>query len=226
MTILEAIRGKPGTKAAQAQAPEILRRLHSAEAELAELETQHGNAALDAIVGEAGASDRLNTLNRDLAKARDSVATLRAAHDAAVERDEATITAQRAAIRKTQMAAVRKHLEARDAAAVALSAAIEEATKQYHALLDRSAKAQAACPVGMTWPISTVCETDPIRKLVRNELFRLSATAGNRDGRAFPGAELPGSEYEWQPQKIVALADAIKQGSEFAMNKLAGKAAE
>ncbi len=224
MTILEAIRGKPGTKAAQA--PEILRRLHAAEAELAELETQHGNAALDAIVGEAGASDRLNTLNRDLAKARDSVATLRAAHDAAVERDEATIAAQRAAIRKTQMAAVRKHLEARDAAAVALSAAIEEATKQYHALLDRSAKAQAACPVGMTWPVSTACGTDQIRGLVMNELYRASATAGNRDGRAFPGAEFPSRLFEHQPKAIPSLVDAIKQGGEFAITTLVSKAAD
>jgi hypothetical protein len=226
MTILEAIRGKPGAKTLAAQAPEVLRKLRAAEAELAELETQHGAAALDAIADEAGASDRLATLNRNLTNARDNVATLKAAHTAAVERDEMTLNVQRTAIRKTQMAAVRKHLEARDVAAAALTEAIAEATKQYHALLDRSAKAQAACPIGTKWPFDTVCEIDPIRRLVTDEIFRASATAGNRDGRAFPGAQLSNAKYEWQPRAIPSLVETVRQSSEYAMRQLIGKAPE
>jgi hypothetical protein len=226
MTILDTIRGKPGAKPAQMQAPDVQRKLRAAEAELAELETQHGTAALDAIVGEAGASDRLEALNRNLARSRESVATLRAAHTAAVERDEETVRAQRTALHKAQLAAVRKHLDARDAAAEALSAAIAEATKQYHVLLERSAKAQAACPIGTTWPINSLCEHDPLRKALTHELFRLSATAGNHDGRAFPGAQLPGMEFQWQPAAIPALVDQVKHASRYVIAKLTGKSAE
>ena len=226
MTILEAIRGKPGTKPAQMQAPDVQRKLRAAEAELSELEAQHDAAALDAVIGEAGAEDRLATLNRDLTRARDHVAMLRGAHKAAIERDQAIIRAQRFALRRTQMAAMRAHLVARDAAAAALRAAIEEATKQYRALLDRSAKAIAACPIGMSWPLGTDCEADPIRRLVTHELFRLSATPGNRDGRSLPGAELPSPQVEWQPQAITPLADKIKQGSDYAISILTGRAPE
>src|SRR5665213_3884382 len=98
MTILEAIRGKPGTKPAQMQAPDVQRKLRAAEAELAELEAQHDAAALDAVIGEAGAEDRLAILNGNLKKSREHVGMLRGAHKAAVERDEATINAQRSAL--------------------------------------------------------------------------------------------------------------------------------
>jgi hypothetical protein len=226
MTILESIRGKPGTKAHTAQAPDVLRKLRVAEAELAELETQHGNAALDAVIGDAGAQGRLDTLTRNLASGRDKVATLKAAHHAAIERDEAAVRSQREAIRKTQFTAMKQHLAARDAAAVAFSAAIAEAAKQYHTLLDRSAKARAACPIGETWPYDTLCEIDPLRLAVEHEIFRVSATPGDMDGRSLPGARLPDVKVQWQPEATVPLADKIKKASAYTIAKLTGKAPE
>ena len=227
MSLIDNLRGSPGAKPQHTvQAPEVAAKLATAEAELSELEAQHGGAALDALSGGSGATERLAGINRQLAAARDSVTTLRAAHKAAVDRDAATIRAQRAALQKTQIAAVRKHLEARDAAAVTLSAAIAEAAKHYHVLLERSAKAMAACPIGTEWPGGTMCEHDPIRRLVEHELYRASASPGNRDGRAFPGAQLPGMEYEWQPAAVPPLADKISAASRYVMTELTGKAPE
>jgi len=228
MTILETIRGKPGPKPAvllAAQAPAIAEKLKAAEAELRDLEAQHGTAALDALVGEAGAQSRFDELERNLAKVRNNVGVLRAAHKAAVERDEATIVAQRTSLRKTQLNAMRKHLEARNAAAEKFSAAIAEAAAQYHAMIDRSAKAIAACPIGSTWPQGTLCEIDPLRRVVQHEIFRLSATPGNRDGRTLPGAELPHVNVEWQPEAIKPLAERLKEASEFTVATLTGKEA-
>jgi len=227
MTLIDNLRGSPGAKPTHPmQAPEVAAKLATAEGELSELEGQHGGVALDALAGVSGATERLAGINRQLATARERVATMKAAHKAALDRDEAAIRAQRAALQKTQIAAVRKHLEARDTAAVALSAAIVEATKQYHLLLDRSAKAQAACPIGTSWPGGTLCEPDPIRKLVEHELFRASASPGGHDSRDFPGAQLPGSEYEWQPAAVPPLADKIKAASQYVMTELTAKAPE
>jgi len=224
MSLIDNLRGSPGTKPTHSmQAPEVAMKLATAEAELRELEGAYGTVALEALSAAPGAKDRLTAAERQLVDSRQRVATLKAAHRAAVDRDEATIRAQRASLQKTQIAAVRKHLEARDAAAIALSAAIAEATKQYHLLLDRSAKAQAACPIGTDWPGGTLCEPDPIRKLVEHELFRASASPGGHDSRDFPGAQLPGLEYEWQPAAVPPLADKINAASQYVMTELTGK---
>ena len=227
MSLIENFRQsgpKPGAQIPKA--PDIAAQLSQAESDYAALQAEHGSIALDAIAGLPGGSDRLQELQRDLATIGDRVATLKAAHKAAIERDEAAVKAQRAALQKTQLAAVRKHLEARDAAAVAFSRAIEEATKQFHTLLDRSAKAESACPIGMAWPHGSLCGRDPIRALVANEIFRLSASPGNGDGRALPGAEMPSPEYQWQPAALPALGEKIGAASKYVLAKLTGKAAE
>lgn len=213
------VRAKP---APAMQAPDIAARLEAARTDLAALEQKIGNAALDAL---AQGTD-LTSLQRELTAARERAAMLDAAHKAALARDEAEVVRQRAALQKTQLAAVRKHIEARDAAADDLSAAIGEAVKHYHTLLDRSAKAQAACPIGMIWPNSGLCEPDPIRKLVRYELSRASNNPGNRNARTFPGAELPGMEFDFQPAAIPSMTEQIKKASGYVIGTLTGKAAD
>jgi small-conductance mechanosensitive channel len=224
---MESIRGKPAAKPQPPlQAPEIEQRLNHAQARVSELYAQRRGTALDAETGDTAAAAQLENLNREIAAANDRVATLRAAHEAAIERDEATLQAQRAALQRTQLAAVRKHLEARNAAAVALTAALDAAAKQFHILLERSDKAQAACPIGMTWPHGALCEADPLRNLVVAELYRLSATPGNKDGHALPGAGFPSSEYEWQPATIPPMAERVGAASAYVLAKLTGKATE
>jgi hypothetical protein len=222
MTLLETVRGRPAAKLAPRGA--ILAELKIAEAEVARLEAQHGAAALDAFANETGAEKRLEDLNRQLATGRERANTLKAAHKAAAEREEAAILAQRAALQKTQRAACLKHLQARDAAADALSIAIADAAEHYHALLDLSAKAQAACPVLTQWPDGSLCDEGSIRRLVGGEMCRVSVTAGNRDGRALPGSALPGTEFEWQPNAIAPMAEQVKAASAFLASRLKGEA--
>lgn len=222
MSVIENLR-RPAAKPAAVpipKAPDIAAQLATAENDLAALESQHGRAALDAI---AGSPDRLTALNGKLSETRERVSMLRAAHKAALERDEESIRAQRAALRKTQIAAMRKHLEMRDRAAAALSEAISEAAKQYHLLLDHSAKAQAACPIGMNWPQGD--EWNATRRYVVNEFFRVSASPGNQDGRSLPGSEEPDARFTWQPDAIPPMAEKIKAASRFVLEKITGKSA-
>lgn len=225
MSIIENLR-RPAAKSvagATLKAADIAAQLATAESNLVALEAEYGSIALDALAGTAGASDRLQELQRQLAETRERVSTLTAAHRAAVERDEATIRAQRTALQKTQIAAMRKHLELRDRAAAALSEAISEAAKQYHLLLDHSAKAQAACPIGMNWPQGD--EWNGTRRYVVNEFFRVSASPGNQDGRSLPGSEEPDARFTWQPDAIPPMAEKIKAASRFVLEKITGKSA-
>lgn len=218
MSVIDNIRGR--TPATIPQATDIARKLKEAESELATFEAEHGTAALDALSGDPKLADHLSTLHAKLIEARQRVETFRAAHKAAVERDQAARRAQLAALQRTQLTAVRTHLQARDAAAIALTGALEEAAKQFHVLLDRSAKARAACPMGMQWPPT---EYDNLRMLVAAEMYRLSASPGDNDGRALPGAAFPHVQFEHNPTAIPAMAEKIKKASVFVLAKLTGK---
>ena len=68
MSIIENVRTRSGVQPAIPKAPEIAVKLSQAENDLAQLEAQHGSAALDAVAGTAGATDRLSALNAKLAR--------------------------------------------------------------------------------------------------------------------------------------------------------------
>jgi hypothetical protein len=228
MSLIDNLKGG-GTKPPQfnsPQAPAIAEKLRAAEAELAELERQHSDAALDSVLGTTGGADRLATLNRQLAAARDKAATFRSAHAAAVARDEAAARAYRASLQKTQINAVRQHLAARDKAAERLSAAIADAATAYHELLDRSGKAQAAWPVGMgDCPAeAALTSRDVLRSLVGYELHRVSAAAGDLggEGRALLGSRLPSMNFQHQPEAIPPLVDRVRRASAHTIRELTG----
>ena len=222
MSVIENLRRQVAKPMAGAtlKAADVAAQLATAENDLAALESEHGNAALDAI---AGNPDRLAALNGKLNEARERVSMLGAAHKAALERDEAVIQAQRAALRKTQIAAMQKHIEARNQHAVALAAAIAEAAKHYHGLLDRSEKAERACPIGSRWPQHDGWAAT--KRFVINEFYRVSASPGNQDSRALPGSEPSGADTQWNPAAIPPLADRIKAASAGVLETITGKSA-
>ncbi len=219
MSLIEQLRGQSAAKPSEVE-------LAEAETELARLEAEHADAAVEALGDSPAAKQRLAGVQAQLATERPRVAPLRAAYRAAVESDEATIVIRRAALQRTQLAAVRKHIQARAAAAVALSEAITKVAEHYHVLLERSAKAQAACPVGMSWPNGALCDAESVRELVSFELFRLSASPGNRDDHALPGATLPGLEYEYQPSAIPPMSEQFAQASANIIAALTRRAPE
>ena len=91
------------------------------------------------------------------------------------------------------------------------------------ARLDRSAKAQAACPVLTSWPDGGLCGLADLRRLVTGEMYRASAS-NSRDDRALPGAHHPSAETEWNPKGIAPLADQVKAASAFLASRLKGGA--
>jgi hypothetical protein len=197
----------------------IAQKLLAAQNELAELERENGEALLTALAAGASASD-LAALSTKLTAARNHVAALSTAHAAAIARDEEQARVARASLQKSQLNALRKHLEARDKHAEEFSQHIEAAALAYHAMLDKSAKAIAATPIGCTFPSSSLCEQDGLRRAVAHEIARVSMSPGNRDGRALPAPALPSLEFEMQPQKIPPMADQIKRASERVVSTL------
>jgi hypothetical protein len=221
MSLVDSIRGRVAPKAPLPT--DLKKELSIAEAQLAELESQHGAAALDAFAQEPGAQGRLDDLTRRLASGRERVQSLKAAHRTALEREATATLAQRAALQAAQRKAAIKHLQARDEAAGACGVALEEAAKQYRIVLERSEKAQAACPILMQWPDGSLCGLSDVRRLIAGEMYRVSATS-SRDDRALPGAHFPSLETEWNVTAIVPMADQMKAASAWIISKLTGNA--
>lgn len=219
MALLETLRAKAPQSPTLA---DVAARLHEAERELADVEARHGLAALEAFQSP----DTLAGIQRDLMAARDRVELLRAAHKAAINREEQETRRQRAALQKAQVAAVRKHLEARNKAASALVQRIEDVAALYRTLLEASAKAQAACPVGIAWPGGSLCADGELRGLVQAEFYRASAQPGDKDRRALPGSQSPHVNLSHDPKAIPAMDQAVVDASAFVLATLTGKAPE
>ncbi len=235
MSLIENFRGGSGAKPAAGlpQAPAIAKRLDFAQAELSDLERQHGDAALAEVLGEAGASARLAELLKQLASARANVDTLTAAHIAALARDDAALRAHRAMLQKTQLNALRQHLAARDKSAERFSVAVTEAAAAYHELIERSTKAlHTAQAAGFDFSGAEV-EHDPLVRLVRCEMHRVSALPGDlphdmggQGGSALPGSALPEMGFQHRPSEIAPLAKRMKQATAQTIATITGKTPE
>jgi hypothetical protein len=222
MSIISNFAGKPKV----VTAADIQNRLQAAQQELAAIEARHGDLALAAIGGADGAQTEFDAATAALTKARGTVATLSAAHKAAIERDEANLRRSRAALQKSQLAAVRSHLNARDAAADAIATAIAEMAKQWKLLLERSAKARNANPIGGKFPSGALCGVQELQTLVAYELHR-ACTDGN--GGEVGGEELPGSlrfAEGWPPTAAPPLVEKLRAASLHVVAVLTGKIAE
>src|SRR5258708_6117758 len=134
MSIIDAVRPRraPGAP----KAPAVATKIAAAEQRLSALEAERPAVALDAVEGVAGGAERLETLGRQIETVKAEIATLRAAHSAARDHDEAVERAQRAQLQKTQVAAVRAHLAARDKAAEEMTAALAVACEQFRIMVE------------------------------------------------------------------------------------------
>ena len=216
--------GKGAAGSSGAKAPDVEAKLREAQDALAALEARHGEVALDDLLGEDGAASRLSALVKQMDATRATVTTLQAALVAARERDAATERANRAALRKTQVAAVKSNLEKRDAAGSAFTIAAAEAVKQFRILVECSGKAHAANPLGGEWPAGGLHQLGELKQLCAQELFRLDAhdaTYGNQ--KSFPGAAVADLDKVGQPDKIVPLADELKANSAYIIATLTGR---
>lgn len=232
MSLADKVFAKPEPpKAAGPKAPGIAHRIKEAEALLAQLERDYAEASLAWAAGDAG-EERLNAVQAKLDKTHGDLAALTAAYGLAQEKDAAAERAARAALQQTQIRAVRSHLAARDAAAEALTAALADAVKHYKAMLERSAKARAASPIGGSWPAGSMCAAGELKRLVEVELYRASALlmeghdAVVAPKLAFPGASPHDLSMHGQPEKLQSLPDALKQATTHVIGVLTGQVVE
>jgi len=222
MSLLTKARGS--APAFAQQAPEIAIKLQAARDRLSALESRHDDLALDKLLGVDGAASALDKLVRDIATAKAELATLQGAHSAAEKRDAEVIRAQRASLYATQFRTVKANLDKRDAAATALSAAVAEAIKAWTVLVTCSQKANAATPLGTSWPDGGIFARSELQRLVGAELYRHDggdAMLGNKF--SFPGAAVELLDHQGRPDVIVPLADKLKQNSAWIVATLTGK---
>lgn len=225
MSVIDNLRRKPTPAAPVIQAPDVLQRLGLAQSRLEGLQAQHGAVALDAVLNVDGADGRLAALERELASARAEVVTLQSAHKAAQARDEATILQQRASLYKTQLATVKRKLEARDQAAQELADAFGTVAKAWHTMIDASKAAKAATPVGTAWPedgLPSLIDFEGIKKLVAHEMYRVAGDPKIGNYHSFPGSA-PTAGNEGQPDNIRPLADTLKAHTAFVLERLTGR---
>jgi hypothetical protein len=201
----------------------IAGKLASAERELADAQSEHGEAALASVADTPGAGQRLTALTTQLSDLRSRIVTLKAAHATASAKEEKAAAASRAAIQRVQIRAVEQHLAARDRASEELSAALTQVAASWRVLLDRSAKAVAATPIGAAWPLGSLCERDTLKRLVERELFRLAGDATLGNTQSFPGANPHDMRLLSQPEAIPELASELKKASRYTIDTLTGQ---
>jgi hypothetical protein len=224
MSIRTTISAALGTKPrAPATAAEIKARLAAQDAAVRDLERRHAQVSLAWAVGEDGAAGALQTIDGELEAARREGRALQAAlalaQDKAVQEEAARI----AALQATQIRAVEQHLGQRDKAAAELAVAIENAVSAYRRLLDRSAKARSACPVGAKWP-GGLCDVGALKETIGHEMWRVGAGPAGPNGigfpSAFPGAHPPRIGAE--PGTIEPMAEVVQRASRHVLDTLKG----
>lgn len=213
------LRLKPGAPIA----PAIRANLADAQAKLDGLLREHGDIALEAALGTPGAAGKLADIDTEIATLRAKVATLSAALSAAEARDAATIRAQRAAIQRTQINAVKAHLGRRNNAAARFASAIEEAARQWKLLLEHSHKAQAANPIGGAWPTGSLCDLPALRHAVEREMWRVGGDAAIGGKAALPGGNAHEFQNRHDPAGLPKLADVLKTAADATVAELEGR---
>ena len=192
---------------------ELQRRIDAASAALPDLERARDIAALAAESGEG--ADRLTEAERALVAGRDRVAKLQAAVRAAQDRDATRAREARDALRQSRLAAFRKHLEARDAAAVRLAEGIAALVADWQLLVKHSTAAGAASPSGHVMD-GTLLSAAELAFIVRQEFDRYAAGAIGETNR-FPCGVHGGSAFD--PAAVPSLAEEIARASAHAVKQ-------
>jgi hypothetical protein len=206
-------------------APGILVKLGTAEEQF---ERQHRKVEELSLAVVQGDVDRevLVAENAALSDLRLEIETLRAAHKIAVEKDAVAMRGRRTAQRKKDLAKCQAFLDARNAAAIEFSKALEDAVVHYRALVENSEKAVAAVPfgseaiVGAQSGIKHALSRYELRRLLSHELYRVANDPGAKSAIAFPQAQAPSRNFEWAPATIRPLVDIVVEQSRYAAQRL------
>ncbi|MBI2805870.1 MAG: hypothetical protein HYX68_12895 [Planctomycetes bacterium] len=196
------------------------RRARAAQDHLAELERQHGMAAL--TWAETGNSAELDRLDAEITAERKAVAALTAAVKAAQEKAAAEHAERQASMFASRLHAAAIYARRREKAVAKIQQGSELMGEGWRELLTSTDKMVAAAPAPM--PAGAITSIAQLRHAVERELFRVSGEAGalNR-GRALPGADPRDVGKIGDPNAMPKLADVIRDADEHALATLKGK---
>jgi hypothetical protein len=195
-------------------APQIAERLTAAEARLAGLERQLGDATLSDQLGLLGGSENLAALTKELREGRETVAALRVAHARALERDAAAEADARLARQRAALAVVESHAAARLEHATKLAAAYAAAHTAYKALREATDAMMSALPEGTALPPGLALYDSSALWLA--EQWRLHEPGGPH----LPGAVAPDVTMLDQPQNVVPAVAVYQQSNAAVLDAL------
>jgi hypothetical protein len=202
-------------------------RLATAEAAIPELERQRRPLLLDADAGLPGAADELARVTQLLADTRQVAADVRDMIAEATEREAETNAAAREALCATQLNAVRQHLRLRDEATETFVRLQADAIAAWRLLVRHSEAARAACPVGRTWPVESLCLIGEVIEATAVELYRVGAHLDDigRNVSGFPGGAVADFRLRGAPGALTPLLDKVRGASARVLAYLTGKEA-
>lgn len=205
-------------------AEKIVPRLAEAKAALAMLELQREVITLDWGLEKPGAEERMEAFDRDIEKATAKVKGLELALTAATAKDEAEERQRWAAIIRSQIGAVRSHLNARMRAAAKFTKAAEELNAAWLEMIAEADKAKAARPVGSEWPLyQSLCEFGHTKQLCERELYRIGGddTIGNL--KSLPGGKAGDQRLVHNHRAIKPMAEELKVALDDTIAVLQGR---
>jgi hypothetical protein len=198
---------------------DIEAKIGETEARLHDTATQHGQAALEAEAGIAGAGERLAAIVERRQGLKDRLETLRSALVAAYAEEERRRARLHAKMKKENLARLGAALHHRDEAAQRLSDGLKLAVAAWRDLV--ASLDQAALP-GVELPLGSITTTGELRVAVERELFRLGARSEDH-GRDFPGGRAHDVMMLDCPERLPPLVDVLKDASRYALNTVSGE---
>ncbi len=212
----------------EARAPQVAVKLEAARSALQSLESEVGQAALEATEDQPGSDQRLAGLRQQITDAERSVAELKRAHQLAQLLDREALALGAIAMRAEQLAAFKKHVTAREKHfAVALSHAAELA-KAFRQFLFESEGMVSVLPSGTAFPALAVGELGlggnllgGCDKLLLAEMFRLGAVpdANGRIG-ILPFAKPTIMTQRGQPDKIPPSLEVLQEAHDALIREI------
>jgi hypothetical protein len=203
----------------EARAPQVAAKLEAARSVLQALESEVGQAALEATEDKPGSAERLAGLRQQIADAERGVSEMERAHQLAQLLDREALARGAIAMRAEQLAAFKRHVTAREKHfAVALTHAAEMA-KAYRQFLLESEGMISVLPSGTAFPTLAIGELGlggnllgGCDKLLLAEMFRLGAQPDG-SGRVgiLPFVKPLLVTQRGQPEKIPPSLDLLQE---------------
>jgi hypothetical protein len=212
----------------EARAPQVSNKLEAARCVLQALESEVGQAALEATEDQPGSAERLAGLRQQITDAERDVAELERALTFAARADNEALALGAIAMRASQLAAFKKHVTAREKHfAIAVTHA-QEMAKAYRQFLLESEGMASVLPSGTFFPTLAVGELGlggnllgGCDRLLLAEMFRLGAQPDG-SGRVgiLPFAKPTSMTQRGLPDKIPPSLDVLQEGHDALIKEI------